>query len=393
MIISYKEAIDTVLSKHKEFGTEQIELSEVNGRVLAADTHAGRDYPPFNRVAMDGIAIAYESWESGNTSFTSQGIQAAGSVPLSLTGKDSCFEVMTGAVLPEGCDTVIPYEHVEQNDTRFHVAQPVKAFQNVHGQGSDLPVNGLLLTKNNRLNSGSVALLATEGYNRVSVKALPKVALISTGDELVPIESAPLPHQIRTSNVPMIQAALQYWRIQADVFHVTDDKDEVDKIVQMVAKDYDASVFFGGVSKGKFDYLPEVFEAAGIRKHFHRVAQRPGKPMWFGSSNNHVVFAMPGNPISSWTCFHVYFLPWLKESLGMKVTTSHGQAQFDRLFRKPLTLFQLVKQCPESGQFELVQNNGSGDLTSLHEAEAILILNADQNGFEKGRKYRSITFE
>jgi molybdopterin molybdotransferase len=392
-MISYQEALEIVLKQHKSFGHELIDLYEVSGRVLAEDIRAGRDYPPFHRVAMDGIAVSYKTLNAGGISFRSEGIQAAGSPQMILKDQANCLEVMTGAMLPENCDTVIPYEHLIQEGDSFTLLKPVRPEQNVHQRGSDLPEKGLLLAKNKRLHSGSVALLATEGYSKVPVAALPKVALISTGDELVPVNKAPLPHQIRTSNVPMIQAALKAWGIQAEVFHVLDNKAEVETLVKRIQKEYDVSLFFGGVSKGKFDYLPDAFSRQGIDQLFHRVAQRPGKPMWFGTSRNHIVFALPGNPISSWSCFQVYFMPWLKKSLGISTITGSGKAKFRKTFPKPLTLFQLVKRCPDTNQFQTVQNNGSGDLTSLHEAEGILILDAKEEGFEEGEKYRCITFE
>ena len=170
---------------------------------------ADRDFPPFNRASMDGIAIRFKSFQSGRTEFTIEAIQAAGTTQLKLKNSDACIEVMTGAPLPEGTDAVIRYEDVEIKDSTAKVLiDEINAGQNIHPKGQDAKQNQQLLSIGLKISPAEVALLASVGKSKVQVFSFPKTAIVSTGDELVGIDQTPLPHQIRSSKCRKLNQTL-----------------------------------------------------------------------------------------------------------------------------------------------------------------------------------------
>ncbi len=272
------------------------------------EVRADRDYPPFNRVMMDGIALRLEDYDKGLREFKVEGVCAAGEAQKSL--KSGCMEVMTGAVLPSGCDFVIQYEHlkIENGSAKIIVEVPRAKFDSVHLEGSDCHKGEVVLAEGRVFNGSHVGIAASMGENFKS--SSPKVMVISTGDELV--EADPLPHQIRRSNAYALKASLELHGFMDVVLdHLSDDAKMVADHYQKHASQFDMMIYSGGVSKGKFDYLPNVWADMGVTKHFHEVSQKPGKPLWFGTDDkrNTVVIGLPGNPVSSLVCLHRYFLP------------------------------------------------------------------------------------
>ena len=215
------------------------------------------------------------------------------------------------------------------------------------------------------------------GKTEIVVKKLPKICLISTGNELVAVNDIPKPHQIRQSNSHTLKAALLEENILADIIHIIDDKNTIKIALQNAIKQYDVLLLSGGVSKGKYDYLPEVFEEIGVEKVFHKVKQRPGKPFWFGSHkvSETTIFAFPGNPASTFANFHVYFKSWLNKSLGL--STTEINVILNEAFENTtdLTRFIRAKATIDSGRLivSLIQGNGSGDLTSLSKANGFVL--------------------
>ncbi|MFT5481044.1 MAG: molybdopterin molybdotransferase, partial [Bacteroidia bacterium] len=304
-----------ILSRLYKPDVHEVSLNHSLNRVLAEDVFADRDFPPFNRVAMDGIAIQFESFNGGQRSFLVESVQAAGSTKLSLKNPKNCVEVMTGAVLPEGCDCVIRYEDVEIEGELAEVKlDTLRLRQNIHQQGSDLGAHALILEKFCILRSAEIGILATVGISKVKVLQPPKIAIISTGDELIEVDEIPLPHQIRKSNVLSLEAMLNNLKVSSQLFHLSDNKSLIKSALQQIVKEFDTLLLSGAVSKGKFDFLPEILAELDIEQHFHIVEQRPGKPFWFGSKEGLNVFAFPGNPVSTFVCAHRYLVPWLHAS-------------------------------------------------------------------------------
>lgn len=396
-MITVEEAEKIIQSRVKDFGIEEISFENCLGRVLAKDIIADRDLPPFNRVTMDGIAINFSSFEKGNRKFKIAGTQAAGDESLEIDNPGECIEIMTGAALPKSTDTVIRYEDmvIENNFATISSAQVVKG-QSVHFRGTDKKQNEVVAHPNKLITPATIGMAASVGLKMLPVKKLPKVIIISSGDELVDVEETPGPFQIRRSNNYMVRAALQKHFLKADLKHIPDDPAKTVKLISQCLEEYDVIILSGGISMGKFDFIPQALELASVKKLFHKVQQRPGKPFWFGEhKNNTLVFAFPGNPVSTFMCLHRYFLTWLKASLGLPYTHEFAFLNEDFSFTPKLKYFLQVQLKNENGKLLATpfEGNGSGDFSNLIDAQAFIELPAEQNNFTKGEVFRIWPFE
>ncbi len=394
-MVSVEEAWQIIQSINIKPLVIQCELEKTIGRVLAEDVFADRDFPPFNRVAMDGIAIHSSGFKTDHL-YTIESVQAAGSPPQTLSDIHKCIEVMTGAMLPEGTDTVIRYEDLVIKDGSVRIIHDaVSPGMSIHKQGADARRGECLLQTGKMLSAAEVALLASLGKASVSVYAYPKTAILSSGDELVGISELPEPHQIRQSNVYALQAAMREMGWDADRFHLPDDRNVIQQQLAKILQVYDVLILSGGVSKGKFDFIPEALTELGVRKLFHHVSQRPGKPFWFGcSAKNKVVFALPGNPVSTYMCFYKYIKPWMMVQLGQQVKLS--QAVLAQAFDFPpsLTYFLQVSLQNENGMLTAypVVGGGSGDFVNLNKGDGFLELPKDESTFRAGAVFPVIIF-
>lgn len=387
-MISFDEAYKIIQSNARSFGTEEIPLYKGIGRVLKEEWYCDRDLPPYNRVTMDGIALNYDGAQDQER-LKIEHIVAAGDPQYTLMDKGNCVEIMTGAMLPENADTVIRYEDLTIKEDQAFINEPFKKHQNIHWQGEDRKKGELIVSQDRILSSSEIGLGASIGKVKINVSRLPRAIVISTGNELVEIHETPLPHQIRRGNIYRTQSTLNYLGVATDTGHLQDDKEEIARKMSGYLASYDLIILSGGVSKGKFDFLPEVLKECGVRQLFHRVAQRPGKPLWFGTHpNGATVFALPGNPISSFMCLHIYVLDWLWACLGARKTDRPKAVLTEDVHFKPeLTYFLEVKLgYNKKGQITATpqKGNGSGDLANLTNADAFIQLPDDQNFFEKG---------
>ncbi len=320
-MIEVAEAEALILANVPRLPAVREALADCVGRVLAEDVVAERDQPPFDRVTMDGIAIAYRDFAAGTRAFEVVGTQAAGAAPLALTRAAQCVRVMTGAILPRGADTVIPVERVTSAAARAEVEQraPVTDRQFVHPRGSDRAMGRVVLAAGSRIGPAEIAVLASAGRGSVAVAALPRVAVISTGDELVDVDEPLAPYQIRSSNDRAIEASLTLHRLaRVTRSRLRDESAALAEAIARLDADSDALVLSGGVSMGQFDLVPAVLAELGARLVFHKIRQRPGKPMWFGSSaRGKPIFALPGNPVSTLVCATRYVVPALRAAAGL----------------------------------------------------------------------------
>ncbi len=373
----------------------KIEIEGATGHVLAESIEADRDFPPFNRVAMDGIAIRYETFNNGQRTFSLEGIQAAGMPPQKLQDSHNAIEVMTGAMLPEGTDTVIRYEDLDiQNGKAQIFTDTIEPSQNIHAQGQDCRKGDRLLSEGLKISPAEIALLASVGKSHVHVFKLPKTAIISTGDELVGIDEQPLPWQIRKSNSYALQAAFKQMDHHADQFHISDNEQSLASELKKIFENYELIILSGGVSKGKYDFVPKTLEQLGVQKLFHQVSQKPGKPLWFGKSASHTVFALPGNPVSTYMCFYRFIKPWLEKSTGLNIKKSFAILSEDFQFKPPLTYFLQVKTVNEQGRLMAYANagGGSGDFANLKEVDGFLELPKDKSVFKGGEAFPFYSF-
>lgn len=365
--------------------TERVPLAEAAGRILAEDVFATQDFPPFDRVMMDGIAVQLGAHKAGDHLLV-KGTQYAGDAPLTLTDADGCLEIMTGAVLPSGTDTVIPVEHYTLNHGVVTLGSDAELGQHIHRQGTDRQAGDLLVDAGTPIHPGIMGVLATEGYADVPVFTMPPCTIVSTGNELVDITETPAPHQIRRSNVHVLADLARRAGLTPQLLHLHDDPVEMRKALGPVLDAGGMVVLSGGVSKGKKDHVPEIMEALGVAKLFHRVAQRPGKPFWFGSTGKTAVFALPGNPVSATFGMMRYALPWLAHSLGQPTQPDYAVLTDAVTFRPSLTQFLPVQARPQQGRLLAIPSptRGSGDLAGLVDVDGFVELDAEQTEFPAG---------
>lgn len=357
------------------FHREDCPLASAHRHVLRTDLRADRDLPPFDRVTMDGYALRAASLAAGERVFRVEAVQAAGMRAFKLgPAADACIEIMTGAVLPDGADCIVPYEETAREGTAMRVTGDVAALvagHAVHPRGSDHRAGDIMVRAGTRLTGREIAVAAACGHAGVTVSQVPKIAVVTSGDELVEVDAPVGPHQIRRSNDHALRAALQcvgYPHVSR--FHFRDVRQEIEHLLWHILAEFDVVLLTGGVSKGKFDYLPEELDRQGVKKIFQGVAQRPGKPLWYGqSSRGTPVFALPGNPVSAYTCLHRYVLPALAHASGTAPAPMRRAALArDIAFKPKVTWFLPVKL--ESGpRGELLAvpdpSNTSGDFAGL----------------------------
>ena len=390
-MIDFELALGITQEHCRDFGEEVVSLENAMNRVVREDWFCDRDLPPYDRVTMDGIAINYDG-SVNRSELRIENVVAAGKPKYSLLNPENCVEIMTGAILPEGADTVIRYEDVEIHGDTARIMTDYRKGQNVHWKGEDRKKNDCVVASGKMIGGPEIGIGASIGKTETKVSALPKTLLISTGDELVDIHEIPLPHQIRKGNIYRIKAALAQNGIIADTAHLQDDMEEIVPAIRAFLSNYDLILLSGGVSKGKFDFLPEALDKCGVQKHFHRVAQRPGKPMWFGTHpDGATVFALPGNPISSFMCYTVYVQPWIAKCFGGSTENQPTAILQEEVFFKPdLTYFLEVRIAfNDKGQILAYphKGHGSGDLANLTGADAFIRLDRGQTTYTKGSTY------
>lgn len=258
-MLSVAEAEKQVLGAVAVLPGEDCAIGEADGRVLRQPLVADRDLPPFDRVAMDGYALRCDLWEAGRRRFRVAGLQAAGARPLLLPAPDACIEVMTGAVLPEGAEVVVPYENVTREDGFIQISAgtTLTIGQAIHRRGSDRRAGSVVVRPGIRLGGREIAVAAACGYAQLQVSRQPKIAVVTTGDELVEVGAAVAPHQLRRSNDLALRAALiAAGHRCVERFHVRDVPTEIEHQLWQIVAEHDVVVITGGVSKGKLDFVP-----------------------------------------------------------------------------------------------------------------------------------------
>ena len=374
---------------------ESLPLVQCVGAVLRENIYAERDQPPFDRVAMDGFAVATAGLRGGKPLLV-QAMQAAGDPPLSLASPQHAIEIMTGAVLPAGCDAVIPIEQsrlaeIEPQTVSFEPELRIAVGQNIHRRGSDVRQGALLLATGVRLGAPEIAVAAGAGMPRIRVSAQPTISVVSTGNEIIEPGEPILAHQVRRSNAYGIVAALRrrgFQRIADE--HLPDELGALKARLRVLVQTHDVLILSGGVSAGRLDLVPAALAGIGVREVFHKVAQRPGKPLWFGMApTGTAVFALPGNPVSTLICLARYVLPALYAAMGETPPRAPERIALAAAVevRATLAFFMPVKiTIDDWGRpwAEPRTTNGSGDYAALTGTDGVVELPPGPHTHPKG---------
>jgi len=378
-MIEVAEAETLILEAMPRSGIHPQPLAACVGRVLGEDVFAERDQPPFDRVTMDGIAIAHRDWSRGVRAFEVAGTQAAGAPALAITRPGQCIEVMTGAMLPEGTDTVVPVERVKRHDNAASVtADAVAARQFIHARGSDRRAGSLLLKTGSRIGAPEAAVLPSAGRATFAVSVLPPIA----------------PYQIRSSNDRALEASLIAHKLALVTrARLKDDAATLAESIAQLHEQSEVLILSGGVSMGQFDFVPAVLQRLGAKVIFHRIRQRPGRPMWFGmSAGAKPIFALPGNPVSTLVCATRYILPALRAAAGLQPLPIERVALSAPVEpSSELTYFLPVKLSWSAHGAALAEprpTNTSGDFVALAGTDGFVELPAARTSYSAGSVVR-----
>ncbi|MCW7468454.1 molybdopterin molybdotransferase MoeA [Leptospira kanakyensis] len=387
-MISYTEALEKILKESRSYASEEIELKEAFGRVLSEDIYADRDYPPFHRSAMDGFAILSRDYLPNQNYSYHRELSAGKS--MDLEPEEKAIRIMTGAPVPEGFDVVIKIEDTvlsESNGQKIVTfsLKDVKPWQNIAKQGEDLKKGDLVLSKGVGLGTSEVSILASLGKNKLAVVKPPKVHIISTGNEVVPVYTSPLPYQIRDSNSYTVSSILSKYKIQPElVTHVPDSESEITNQIQQ-GLEADILILSGGVSMGSLDLVPAILQKLGVELIFHKTAIKPGKPIWFGKRKNTIVFGMPGNPFSVQTCSRIFLEPFLRKSFGQNQIPTYKLPYSTTKQKKGLftEFFPVRLETTDKTYLSPLTFNGSGDVRAGITSDGLAIFPSETSSIQK----------
>jgi molybdopterin molybdotransferase len=410
-MVGYQEALEIVLAQARSFGTEEIDLDGAFGRVLAEPIRADRDYPPFPRATMDGYALRYGDLERGIRRFRVVETIYAGLQAERRIGSAESYKIMTGAAVPEDADLVIRREDVEEakrddggegeREEREKEVEVVmknpegwRPYLNIARQGEDLRVGDLAIDKPCRCDPAVMGLLAALGKTTVTAARGPQIGLITTGNEVVKPGNPVSPVQIRNSNHWMLLGALRGERLGLTRYaHAGDDPEELRGILERFL-DLDVLIVTGGVSAGDADHVPRGLEQLGVRRLFHKIAMRPGKPTWCGvSPEGGMVFALPGNPFSCLVNFALLIAPYvhacwgLERSMPMTLALREGRKK-----RTPLDEFFPVRVEGAPAMLTQIPLNTSGDIRLGIGANALALHPSGSGDLGRGTEVRFYSF-
>lgn len=370
----YTEAQEIIKAAAHSFGKEMVPLEQAFGRVVCEKIISDRDYPPFNRAAMDGYALRFEDFEKGQRKFFVNETIFAGQTPSTTLSPGQCYKIMTGASTPQDANLIIRREDTEEeNGTVTIRIDSAKRLQNIARRGEDLRGGDVIIDKAIQANAAVISLLAAIGKPSILVEKLPRIALVTTGNEVKAIEEAVTDVQIRNSNAWLLRSLLHKQGIHPfSVAHAPDEPAAMHQAFKN-ALQADIVISCGGVSAGDADFVPDTMDALGVEKLFHKLMIRPGKPTWCGkTADGKMVFALPGNPLSCMVTFTLLVQPYLNACYGLPSPISISMTLKDSRTKKTdLDEFFPVKIIAGTSTVQIVPFNGSGDIRAALFADGI----------------------
>jgi molybdopterin molybdotransferase len=392
-MLSFQAALATIqqklLESKPEVPYEILPLDRAHRRVLAEDVVADRDYPPFHRSTRDGFAVRAADVEVIPATLTCRGEVRAGEQFARTVGRGECVAIMTGAPLPAGADAVVMLEYTRVDGATVKIERSVAGRENVVERGSEASAGSLVLGHGRRLGAGEIGLLASVGKAQVRLYLPPQVAVLPTGDEVVPIDSQPEWFQIRNSNALALAAQVaDAGGIAQRLPIAPDDKDALRRLIEE-GFESDLLLLSGGVSKGKYDFVRQVLVELGAEFYVQGVAIRPGKPLVFGRLKEKFFFGLPGNPVSTFVTFEVFVRPAMALLGGAKFEPPiFLRARLAKPFHQKLGLTVFMPARVESQDGDPVVSTvgwqGSGDLVGVVAANCFLVIHPEQTELAAG---------
>ena len=382
-MISVKEAKDLISQHITALNPISIDLAKASGHILAADIYAKYDIPAFSQSSMDGYAIKFSDHEK---ELTLIGEMAAGAATTMTIQNGETSRIFTGAPLPKGADTVVMQEKIVRTAGKITLQDPnLKFGLNVRDKGSEITAGALAMERGNLLSPAAIGFLAGIGVNEVSVYPMPKISVIVTGKELQQPGKALEFGQVYESNSYSLSAALKHEGIEQIVVYEADDDLEILKnILQNAVENSDAVLLTGGVSVGDYDFVIEAASSCGIKQVFHKVKQKPGKPLFFGTKDQKLIFGLPGNPSSVLSCYYNYVLPAVKALSHKSNSVIKAQAKLTHAYSKAAGLTHFLKGKYENGKVTPLSAQESYRLSSFAQANCLICLDETKEHFKQG---------
>lgn len=384
-MVNFEEALQIILSDARRQGVERVDFNNALHRVLAEDIRSDVDMPPFNKAAMDGFAC-----RRADLSDEMQVVEtiAAGAIATRSVGAGQCIRIMTGAKVPDGADTVIMVEQTEEVGTERIRFTGVKTTPNIAYKAEDVQKGDVVLQKAEFIKAQHIAMLSSVGAVMPLVSKRPRVAVLSTGDELVEPAEVPGPGMIRNSNGFQLAAQVKAAHCIANYMGIIpDDKDATDRAIRKALAENDVVILSGGVSMGDFDFVPEIMKKNQVKIGFRKVAVKPGRPTVFGRTEKSAIFGLPGNPVSSFINFEVFVKPLLFEMMGHQYRPLQLQMPLAVPFRRKKAdrrEFLPVYIDPATGEVTPVQYHGSAHIHAVGLAQGLMNIPAGVFELEKG---------
>lgn len=385
-MISVREANDILAKVCKPLIPVTIPLRNAMGLVLAENVFAAIDVPAFNQSAMDGYAFRFEDWKGTETLTIDGVVQAGGNLEKSIKVKQA-VRIFTGAAVPKDLDTVVMQEKVLAEDNILTIKDELlNAGSNVRPKGSEIKMGDLALPKGSKLSPAAIGFMAGIGVKEVLVYPLPRVKLVITGNELVQPGETLCNGQVYESNSFALTAVLQQMGINdVPISFANDNIEELRAVLEDGLKDTDILLITGGVSVGDYDFVANTLADCGVEKLFHKIKQKPGKPLFVGIKNNLLVFGLPGNPSSVLTCFYEYVVPSIKQLMNLETSIiQHKSLPLSNSFSKKAGLTHFMKGYCENGKVTLLNAQESFRLSSFATANCLVCLIEDGTDYHAG---------
>lgn len=384
-MISILTAKNIIAENAKPLAPIELKLQDAAGLILAADVYATMDIPAYPQSSMDGYAFSFADWKT-DQALSIEGEMAAGSDQVIELGKQKAIRIFTGAAVPQGADTVVMQEKVSAENGKLIIQDELITLgSNVRAAGSEIKKGELALSKNTYLSPAAIGFLAGIGVTDVQVIPRPRVTIIITGNELQKPGNPLLYGQVYDSNSFALIAALQEMKIhQVQVLQAPDDLNTLVAQLQLALEHSDVVLLTGGVSVGDYDFVVEASQLCGITTQFHKLKQRPGKPLFFGTKGDQLVFGLPGNPSSVLTCFYMYVVSALEmiSRLGGHSKTLRVPMECD--YQKAAGLTHFLKGFYNGETVEPLGAQASYRMRSFAAANCLIQLDEDVTDYKKG---------
>lgn len=389
-MISVEEALSSIVNAAEPMAADAVPLAYVAGQFQAEDFLAPHPHPFFDQSAMDGYALRHADLAAG-TPLKVTGEIRAGDKPEPAVGAGEAVRIFTGAPVPAGADTVVMQEMTERNDDLVTITGEVQAGANVRKQGEQIAKGGVAIPAGAQLNAARVGLLATFGETEASCRRAPVIAILSTGSEFTTSASELGDGKIFESNGLMLRAALHQMGLESFLAQVEDDPDEILKRVEEASTMANVLLTTGGVSVGAYDYTRSSLEQCGFEVVFHKVNQKPGKPLLFAKKRpNRAAFGLPGNPRSALTSFYRYVYPYLRKLMGAsELELPSLELPLVNSYRKKDGKTHFVTGQIEGGGVRILQGQNSHMLASFGAADLLVEIPAEAKEVAPGTKLRT----